>query len=240
VAVDVLLVAILVVLVWPRDVSSYEIGRSVGVALVSILIGYGIWSIVRRVRGSGAKWSPWVLAIALVVAAIYRVVPADEPDSSPSTGRPQPSAVASLTPEELFVDIPELRYRSVPRENLERAEAFYLSEPAAAEMMLGVDGRRVFEGEQQVGVITAVFSEPNAVEEPSFRAGLFDGFENSVEEQGGGPITSQEILGIEARGGRSSLGYAFTFILENAVLTVVGGDRATAELIAEGLIRGQA
>ena len=232
----VVLGAVLAFVVRPAELTSYEIGRSTGAVLIAILISYGIWTLVRRSRPSASKWSPWIFVMAIGIAIVWRIGPSDEAGRTDRPSAALPSPISTMEPSELFVEIEGFSYEEIPAATLDRLRDLYLSAPESARALLEVDGRYVFEGEQQVGVITAVFSEPAAVASVDFRAGVFDGFEASTEEQGGGPITPHEVEGIEARGGPTAQGYALTFITENVVVTVLGGDRATAELIAQGLV----
>lgn len=177
-----------------------------------------------------------MLLIALFVATILRGVPQDDTATSQTSSTDGSSTIEVLTEEDVFVDLPGFRYEPVPAQALEQARAAYSSHPDAAESMLGVDGRIVVEGRREVGIVIVAFSTAEAAASEEFRAGFFDGFEDSVRDQGGGPLTDHEIEGVTARGGPTAQGYALSFIQDNAAITVLGGDRATAEMIASGLL----
>lgn len=236
----VLLGGLIVLVLRPAETSSYNIGRSLGVALISVVISYGIWSLVRRSRGSGERWSPWILLIAIFVATFLKLV--SQGDARPTDGATAGTttrSVATLSAEDVFVNLDGLRYESIPPETLEQMEKMFLSDPAAADALLSVNGRLVFEGRRQVGVIAVVFSTPEAAAAADFQAGFFNGFKESVQEQGGGPIESQQLNGVEVQGGPTKLGYTMSFTLENAAIIVLGGDRETALMIANGLLKSQ-
>jgi hypothetical protein len=233
----ILLTALLLFVVRPGRISSYEIGRSTGLLLISILISYGIWSLIRRSRGSGARWSPWLVLIACFVATFLKVtvLPGDIVGAGVEAGNRAPN-VAILTADDVFVDIPGFRYERLPPNALEQAEAGVLADPAAAGSMISIDGRLVLEGQRQVAVLTVLFSTPQAAQSEEFQSGFFVGFAESIEDQGGGPIRSHALASGTAQGGPMRQAYALAFLRENAAITVVGGDRYTAELLAEALL----
>lgn len=231
--------------VWPRatrmrtpEAAGYAIGRSAGLLVISLLIAYGIWSLVRRVRRSKARWSPWILLIVSFLAIFLKTIVPAQRGAGPGDGTVAADAreITALSPSDVFIEIPGLRYERMPPETVEQVEAAYLSTPEAAEAIEQIDGRFVFEGRRQVGAVTAVFSTVEAARSPDFVRGFFDGFEDSMEEQGEDPIRPHELDNGTARGGPSANAYSLAFVRENAAIFVLGGDRATAELIANGLL----
>ncbi len=216
----------------PLDATAYEFGRSIGLLLMSVLVAYGIWSLIRRARGSNAKWSPWLILIACFAAAFFKVLVAG--GDAPLAEQERAASIEVLTEDEVFEEIPGLRYGPVPPRAMEQIEQAYLT-PEARESIVDVAARVVLEGRRQVGVVSAVFSTPEAAASDDFAAGFFEGFTDSIEEQGGGPVTPVELGNGTAQGGPSPQGFVIAFMRGNAAITVIGGDRRTAEMIANAL-----
>lgn len=220
------------------QMAAYQIGRSAGLLLLSLLIAYGIWSLLRRLRRSRTRWSPWILLVASFLAVSLKTFVPEQPGAGPgrATADTATRQVTALSASDVFIEIPGLRYEPMPAETFEQVEAAYLSSPEAAEAVQQIDARFVFEGRRQVGAVTTVISTVEAARSGEFVSGFFDGFEDSMEEQGDGPIQPHPLDNGIARGGPSTNGYSLAFVRENAAIFVLGGDRATADLIANALL----
>lgn len=245
IAANILLSILLLGAVWPRrdrmwtpQATSYQIGRSLGLLIISLLISYGIWRLFRRIRGSPARWSPWVLLIAALVAMFFKAPSTQGGAGASGSGSEVSSAhIAPLSPEDIFVDIPGLRYAPLRENALQRLEESYLANGVPQEVITSIDGRIVFEGRRKVGVVSVVFTTPEVAAADDFGSGFISGFTDSIEEQGSGPARVHELSHGPAHGGRLPQGYTIAFARENAGIFVLGGNRTTAELIADALLR---
>ena len=233
----IVLGALLLFTNWPRPVTPYEIGRSIGGLLIPLAIGFGIWQLIRRIRGKGERWSPWILFIAWLLSGALSAGQRAESLPQQQGGLSASQPVDAVTASELFA--PEGGYRFVnPGRRLAReAKERMLATQQETDVSLVHMVKMVMRGNRSQGMVISSIVDSSATEAQAqeFRNGFLKPAPSELDDARPlriGPADA--FAGTFQSDGQSTPAVIFAF--RNVTGIVLSSTERSAERIVELLV----
>ena len=211
------------------DGTPYRIGRMLGAAVFSLLIGWLFWWIARKTRPKGTlpRFSPWVLVIAAGVALLSALPSLAQRNLTEAAEEFGSSYGGSA--EDYLIEPAGFRYVELDAATQSRVESSISGDAQADAEIEDFAVRQVVKGDRPLGaVIVVLMAGPSELWEEGHA-----GFQRGFEESSNVDLEPTTVAGIDAASGTGAEGTFVTLFDRNLVIQVIGPDEATARAIAE-------